>query len=74
MGIERGSLEAEYQGNDIELVSTDPLLGRLQLLAEQDEIVELMLDRATAEQLVSSLMVFLSYGEGGDAPSFSTEP
>lgn len=73
MGNEWASLEAEYQGNHIQLVSTDPLLGRLQLMAEQEEIVELMLDRATAEQLVSALMVFLSHGKGDDAPSFSPE-
>lgn len=64
-------LEAEYQGNDIEVISTDPLLGRLQLMAEQDEVVEVMLDRATAEQLLSALVQFLAHGEGDDATSFS---
>lgn len=71
MGNAWASLEAEYQGNGIEVVSTDPLIGRLELVAEQEEVVEVMLDRATAEQLVSALMVFLSHGEGGDAPSFA---
>ncbi|SDA99849.1 hypothetical protein [Sinorhizobium sp. NFACC03] len=45
------TLEAEYQGNDIDIVSTSPLLGRLEFVAEQEEIVEVLLDRATAEQL-----------------------
>ncbi|MBD9638726.1 hypothetical protein IB277_20730 [Ensifer sp. ENS07] len=61
------TLEAEYQGNDINVMSTNPLLGRLELVAEQEEIVEVLLDRATAEQLLSALMQFLSQGEGEDA-------
>ncbi|MCK3780081.1 hypothetical protein MZK49_25640 [Ensifer sesbaniae] len=65
------TLEAEYQGDDIGVISTDPLLGRLQLVAEQEEVVEVMLDRATAERLLSALVQFLAHGEGGDAPNFS---
>ncbi|MBK5570884.1 hypothetical protein [Ensifer sp. SSB1] len=70
MEISWSTLEADYLGADIEVVSSDPLLGRLQLMAEQEEVVELMLDRATAQHLVSVLMKFLSHGEGGDAPNF----
>lgn len=71
MGNEWAALEAEYQGGGIQVVSTDPLIGRLELMAEQEEVVEVTLDRATAEQLVSALMSFLNHGEGGDAPSFA---
>ncbi|MBD9635460.1 hypothetical protein IB277_03975 [Ensifer sp. ENS07] len=65
------SLEAEYQGNGVEVVSTDPLIGRLELMAEQEEVVEVTIDRATAEQLISALMAFLAHGEGDDAPNFA---
>jgi len=68
MGNEWGVLEAEYQGSDVEVISTDPLVGRLELMAEDDEVVEVMLDRATAAQLNSALMSFLAHGEGDDAP------
>lgn len=71
MGNEWATLEAEYQGNDIEVISTDPLVGRLELMAEQEEVVEVMLDRETAERLLSALMQFLGHGQGGHAPNYS---
>lgn len=61
-------LEAEYQGREIDLISTHPLVGRLELMAEDDEVVEVTLDRATAETLLSALLKFLGQGEGADAP------
>jgi hypothetical protein len=60
-------LEAEYQGKDIDLVSTDPLVGRLELMAEDDEVIEVTLDRVMAETLLSALLKFLGQGEGADA-------
>lgn len=65
------ALEAEYQGSDIDLISTDPLVGRLELMAEDDEVVEVTLDRVKAETLLSALLNFLGHGEGADAPKVS---
>lgn len=64
-------IEAEYQGNDIDVISRDPLVGRLELMAD-DEIIEVRLTRASAEDLLSALVQFLGHGEGRDAPQLST--
>ncbi|SEI14267.1 hypothetical protein SAMN05216228_102745 [Rhizobium tibeticum] len=69
---ELAMIEAEYQGNDIFVVSNDPLIGRLELVADEGGVVEVRLDRATAEDLLSALVQFLDQGEGEDAPKFST--
>ncbi|MDP9811308.1 hypothetical protein J2W42_004171 [Rhizobium tibeticum] len=69
---ELAMIEAEYQGNDIFVVSNDPLIGRLELVADEGGVVEVRLDRATPEDLLSALVQFLDQGEGEDAPKFST--
>lgn len=65
-------IEAEYNGNDIDVISTDPLVGRVELIADDDEIVELRLTRESAEDLLSALVQFLGHGEGRDAPNIHT--
>lgn len=69
MDDDRYSIEAESQGNDIDVISKDPLVGRLELMGDDDQLVEVMLDRAMAEELLSALVQFLGHGEGADAQS-----
>ncbi|MER9853748.1 MULTISPECIES: hypothetical protein [unclassified Mesorhizobium] len=59
---------AEYQGNDIAVLSREPLTGSCELMMNDDGIVELMLDRESAEDLISALVQFLGVGTGKDAP------
>ncbi|SCW77616.1 hypothetical protein SAMN02927900_04843 [Rhizobium mongolense subsp. loessense] len=69
---ERTTISAEYQGDDIVVMSKDPLIGKLELMTETDEVVEVRIDRDTAEGLLSALVPFLAHGEGDEAPNFST--
>lgn len=67
-------MEVEYQDGDVQIVSRDPLVGRLELVGDDDETVVLVLERFHAEELVSALIEFLSQGEGGDMPDIRIEP
>ncbi|OBQ96809.1 hypothetical protein [Mesorhizobium sp. AA23] len=53
---------AEYQGNDLTTVSTKPLLGSIELIGDDDELIELHLDAETAEDLISALVRFFNLG------------
>jgi hypothetical protein len=63
---------AEYQGRDVDVLSRAPLIGTLALMGDDDEPVDLQLDRASAEVLMATLTIFLLKGEGEDAPSPAT--
>jgi hypothetical protein len=65
---------AEYQGRDIDVLSRAPLIGTLELMGDDDEPIDLQLDRASAEALMATLTIFLlkGEGEGEDAPSPAT--
>ncbi|WEX75241.1 hypothetical protein PYH37_000626 [Sinorhizobium numidicum] len=64
----RATVTAEFMDNDIDVVSNDPLIGTLELISEQDEVIEVSLDRERAEALLSALLQFLAQGEGDDTP------
>jgi hypothetical protein len=63
---------AEYQGRDVDVLSRAPLIGKLELMGDDDEPIDLQLDRASAEALMATLTIFLLKGEGEDAPSPAT--
>ncbi|TSE07567.1 hypothetical protein C1D09_018725 [Mesorhizobium intechi] len=54
------------------LLSTDRLLGLLELETDRGEI-ELVMNRIVAERLLSAIVEFLQAGEGEDAPTFAVE-
>lgn len=60
--------EADYQDDNIVVISRDPLIGKLLLITEDDEEIELHLERDSAEALMSALAAFLAEGEGKDRP------
>jgi hypothetical protein len=60
---------AEYQDGDVTVLSRAPLMGTLELMGDDDEPIELQLDRECAENLMSVLTIFLLKGEGEDAPN-----
>ncbi|MEY9100498.1 hypothetical protein ABIA24_003407 [Sinorhizobium fredii] len=60
-------MTVEYQDGDVSVSSTDPLRGTIDLVGDNDEIIQLLLDRHSAEWLMSALGEFLDQGEGGDA-------
>ncbi|THK38655.1 hypothetical protein EHS39_09110 [Ensifer sp. MPMI2T] len=68
MDDERATITAEFLDNDIHVLSTDPLRGTLELVADDDEIIEVEFTRDSAEALLSALVQFLERGEGRDAP------
>ncbi|RUX47772.1 hypothetical protein EOA33_17525 [Mesorhizobium sp. M4A.F.Ca.ET.050.02.1.1] len=57
--------EADYQDDDIMVISRDPLKGKLLLITEDDEEIELHLERDSAEALISALGAFLMEGGAG---------
>ena len=63
---------AEYQGRDVDVLSRAPLIGTLELMGDDDEPIDLQLDRASAEALMATLTIFLLKGEGEDASSPAT--
>jgi hypothetical protein len=60
---------AEYQDGDVTVLSRAPLMGTLELMGDDNEPIELQLDRESAENLMSVLTIFLLKGEGEDAPN-----
>ncbi|AZO54877.1 MULTISPECIES: hypothetical protein [unclassified Mesorhizobium] len=56
--------EADYQDDDIAVISRDPLIGKLLLITEDDEEIELHLEKDSAEALMSALAAFLAEGRG----------
>ncbi|WP_036260041.1 hypothetical protein [Mesorhizobium sp. WSM3224] len=47
--------EADYQDDDIVVISRSPLKGKLLLITEDDQEIELHLERDSAEALMSAL-------------------
>ncbi|CDX22149.1 conserved hypothetical protein [Mesorhizobium plurifarium] len=56
--------EADYQDDDILVISRNPLKGKLLLVTEDDEEIEVHLERDSAEALIGALAAFLAEGEG----------
>jgi hypothetical protein len=54
------TIVAKYEGYEIDLLSTSPLLGSLGLAGEDDEIINLKIGRDDAQRLMSELTRFLS--------------
>ncbi|RUW19299.1 hypothetical protein [Mesorhizobium sp. M1E.F.Ca.ET.041.01.1.1] len=54
--------EADYQDDDIVVTSHNPLKGTLLLITDDDEEIELQLDKDSAEALMSALGAFLMEG------------
>ncbi|MGX8013503.1 hypothetical protein ACVDG8_033305 [Mesorhizobium sp. ORM8.1] len=67
-------MEVEYQDGDVLVVSRNPLVGRLELVGNDDDAVDLVLRREDAEELVSVLIQFLAKGEGEDTPTLRIMP
>ena len=63
----------EYQDGDVEVTSRKPLRGTLELVTDDDETVEMLLDRENAEWLMGALAEFLIQGEGDDMPKISID-
>ncbi|TPL40709.1 hypothetical protein [Mesorhizobium sp. B2-4-6] len=67
--------EFEYLGDDIAVVSRNPLKGTLTLVAYDEDgdpcDMELALDKQSAEDLISALVQFTMRGEGDDMPMIS---
>lgn len=61
--------EADYQDDDIVVLSREALKGKLLLITEDDEAIELYLERDSVNALMSALGAFLMEGEGDDIPS-----
>jgi len=56
---EKRSLTSRYAGGGVMVVSTAPLMGKVELTAADAEPVYLELDRKSARQLASALLDFL---------------
>ncbi|WP_214477416.1 hypothetical protein [Mesorhizobium sp. dw_380] len=54
--------EVEFQDDDVVVTSRSPLKGTLLLITDDDDEVELQLDKETAEALMSALGAFLMEG------------
>ncbi|WP_214473364.1 hypothetical protein [Mesorhizobium sp. dw_380] len=63
--------EVEFQDDDVVVTSRNPLKGTLLLITDDDDEVELQLDKETAEALMIALAAFLMQEEGGDMPRLS---
>ncbi|WP_214477506.1 hypothetical protein [Mesorhizobium sp. dw_380] len=63
--------EVEFQDDDVVVTSRNPLKGTLLLITDDDDEVELQLDKETAEAFMSALSAFLMEDEGGDMPRLS---
>ncbi|WP_244439822.1 hypothetical protein [Mesorhizobium metallidurans] len=57
--------EVEFQDDDVLVTSRNPLKGTLLLITDDDDEVELQLDKETAEALMSALGAFLMEGVVG---------
>lgn len=56
------TMNAEFQGSDVSVLSTDPLLGTVELTSSTGGTIEVLLDRYSAEALLSALVQFLAHG------------
>lgn len=51
--------EADYQDDDVVIISRKPLRGKLLLITEDNEEIALYLEKDSAEALMSALSAFL---------------
>ncbi|TIP70596.1 MAG: hypothetical protein E5X53_26420 [Mesorhizobium sp.] len=63
---------AKLLAADTTLLSTEPLIGLLELESDSGTI-ELAMNRIVAERLLSAVVEFLQAGEGDDAATFAVE-
>ncbi|RVD61793.1 hypothetical protein EN828_17750 [Mesorhizobium sp. M2D.F.Ca.ET.185.01.1.1] len=54
--------EADYQDDDVVVISRNPLMSKLLLITEDDEEIELHLEKDSAEALMGALGAFLMEG------------
>jgi hypothetical protein len=65
--------KADYQDDDVVIMSRNPLKGKLLLITDDDEEIELQIDKESAEALMSALGAFLVEGVIGPlSPSCRT--
>lgn len=70
-GLREKTMQLEYQDGNVNVESRNPLLGRLELIGDDDDTHDLVLNRYFAEELISALTAFLMKGEGDDMPNIS---
>ncbi|WP_077960888.1 hypothetical protein [Ensifer adhaerens] len=61
------TMNAEFQGSAVNVLSTDPLLGTFELTSSTGETIEVLLDRYSAEALIAAIMQFLAHDEDDQA-------
>ncbi|MFK3968847.1 hypothetical protein ACI2KT_35435 [Ensifer adhaerens] len=57
---DNGTTIAEFLDRDIVVLSSNPLIGVLGLISEQEEIIEVSMDRQRAGALLLALVRFLA--------------
>ncbi|MBZ7926316.1 hypothetical protein LAC81_23040 [Ensifer adhaerens] len=57
------TMNAEFQGSDVSVLSSDPLMGTFELTSSTGGSIEVLLDRYSAEALLSALEQFLAHGD-----------
>ena len=60
-------LQAEFHGSAVSVLSSDPLLGTFELAGSTGGTIEVLLDRYSAEALLSALTQFLAHDEDARA-------
>ncbi|MBN9243913.1 MAG: hypothetical protein J0I98_14070 [Mesorhizobium sp.] len=54
------TIVAKYEGYGVDLLSKTPLLGSIELAAEDDTVINLKISKSDAERLMSELNRFIS--------------
>lgn len=54
------TISADFRSSSITVVSTDPLMGALEFESSTNTTIEVLLDRYSAEALLSALVHFLA--------------
>ncbi|KSV84554.1 hypothetical protein N183_12065 [Sinorhizobium sp. Sb3] len=65
------TMNAEFQGSVVSVLSSDPLMGTFELTSSTGETIEVLLDRYSAEALISTLVQFLARGDDDAQASWS---
>jgi phosphotransferase system HPr-like phosphotransfer protein len=65
MGRGGTTISAQFLGN-FSIASSDPLLGVFELSTSADTTIEVVLDSASAEALLSALVQFLAQGQAAE--------
>ncbi len=64
------TITAKFEGCEISVVSSDPLIGALALTSNMGVTIEVNLDRYCAETLLSALVQFLAHVDDGAQSSW----